>query len=164
MVNKCARSRDGMGAGRTVCDIAMERRGRTDIWLEVNDVSNLTLLDKILRDARRGLAGHALTVAPGPAKCNLKLQESTVRTCADRDHLSSYRTIAIDTFAPAGLTLEKLNYAAVPSWTRWKGGTRQEFFKSSIKARLHLGDGNKLGSFVVTRCVTGEVGVNRSPY
>lgn len=35
--------------------IAMERRrGRTDIWPEVNDVSNLTLLDKILRDGRGG--------------------------------------------------------------------------------------------------------------
>lgn len=41
----------------------MERRGRTDIWPEVNDVSNLTLLDKILRDGRRGLTDHALTVA-----------------------------------------------------------------------------------------------------
>jgi len=34
--------------------IAMERQGRTDIWPEVNDVSNLTLLDKILRDGRGG--------------------------------------------------------------------------------------------------------------
>lgn len=47
--------------------IAMERRGRTDIWPELNDVSNLTLLDKILRDARRGLPGHALTVTPPSA-------------------------------------------------------------------------------------------------
>lgn len=31
---------------------------------KLNDVSNLTLLDKILRDARRGLPGHALTVTP----------------------------------------------------------------------------------------------------
>lgn len=56
----------------------MERRGRTDIWPEVNDVSNLTLLDKILRDGRRGLTDHALTHGRWATKCNLKLQESTV--------------------------------------------------------------------------------------
>lgn len=67
----------------------MERRGRTDIWPEVNDVSNLTLLDKILRDARRGLPRPCVNRAtPSQAKCNLKLQESTGRTCADRGHLS----------------------------------------------------------------------------
>lgn len=49
--------------------IAMERRGRTDIWPEVNDVSNLTLLDKILRDAgptRGGLARPCVNRNPLP--------------------------------------------------------------------------------------------------
>lgn len=73
--------------------IAMERRGRTDIWPEVNDVSNLTLLDKILRDGRgRDLADHCFWAT----KCNLKLQESTPRRSC---HLSRAATIVIDSFA-----------------------------------------------------------------
>lgn len=59
--------------------IAMERQGRTDIWPEVNDVSNLTLLDKILRDGQRGFDWPCVNHSPWSTKCNLKLQESTVR-------------------------------------------------------------------------------------
>lgn len=73
------------GAGDIHTCMPRERQPPTDIWPEVNDVSNLTLLDKILRDARRLFGGPLIRLRDTLCPIYLYIEilaSSSMSTCS----------------------------------------------------------------------------------